>query len=643
MADSFQLRSANYSYQLVYDASTQTEYKMMYGGQVGQPMPNVLIHSPDSDSGIPVRAWDTNRTAYFTLDVIGDDWDEVFDSIATLKRMVHGASSQALRYQIAGDDNRVVLRVRMTGATNYVDIPVLYGSVDDSQSFYKADASINKRARGVVISLVLEPHGEGAEQTLVNDIPSSPHCVEDSNSDGLADGWTLTNTPTTAIATTYYLAGGKSQRFAVDASTNEGIISPAATCTTSDEIAAYVWVMANPADTPDDLTIQLTDGTLVEIDSATYTAASPTGYDKSWLDIGGRTWYRYSFSDDGSPVRSNANAKIRVRRGSGDATKISTYWVDCAYIQVGTTTIPDAFCSTSAIENRYDPTASNESRINYLDVWGVPGDADAVATIEYSSSSARSCIFGQMRDGKHTVTEKLHWNDSLSGSGPQWGTTADAARSGGEYHTYNDNDSDATAIIGSNINFTTYPGTSYPIWRVYALSQVSNTAITLSPQVITGANTTTNETYTYPSTGTWYAADCGLCNIKDFADNYDGTTQGFTFRLNYDVSGGTYGAGSIKVDALMFIPVDYGALWGEFSSTQTSFAISGDRRSLLKGSSGAIGDPYLGKMWTVASGNRTSRIITTLLSATNFTHSLTVTSDTQLTIIPKSTHLIGTK
>jgi hypothetical protein len=53
MADSFILTDGTTSFELVYDAGTQDDYKLEYGTRVQLSEPAVLMHSPDDGESLP--------------------------------------------------------------------------------------------------------------------------------------------------------------------------------------------------------------------------------------------------------------------------------------------------------------------------------------------------------------------------------------------------------------------------------------------------------------------------------------------------------------------------------------------------------------------------------------------------------------
>lgn len=649
MAFSAKLTDGTTEIDFVYDPGVQDKYRMKYGATVQIEDTQVLQHKPDNDEPTPIRGHDLTRTAILRKDVYGDSRDDVLNQIAVVKRWVDGADQQALRYWTNGDVNRIDFKIQLDSTTNYTLNPVQWGYVDDSAAFYRPETSKPNApnfAMQIAVILHLSAYGEGASFTLHNDLPSSPHCLEDSNSDGLADGWSQSGSPTTTLITARYLIGGQCQRMVTDTTNAQALITPTATATTSQALAAYVWI-ATSATSNDVLTIRLQDGSGNNVESKTFDPANPTAaaWDKSATGLDGTIWYRFSFTHTGSPARTAANAKILLSRTAGEATTASTYFFDGAYIKVGTTTVPDAWCSTSAIQNRYDPTSSNEGRINYLDVWGVPGDSDAAVNIAATVTAVGGFPFrshwARIKDGKTLAADRKYWFDDLVAGGVingSYSTVVDASRSGGGYLRY-------TSTASGSANFTVSLGTNSELldfmrWpsRVYAITRTSNTASTIELSSAAGS-TIISSGLGYTAVSTWEWIDLGLINpssVYDIGDFFPaGGSNSILFRIN-----ATAGSVTIEIDAIICIPVvEDGFLIGESTSYSVNDVLNviGEEKQYLAVS---LGSEWVGEMWTAAPGIM-NRYILNVSNVSNV-HDLTNTYTVSATVIPRSRHLLGT-
>lgn len=647
MAESIILSDGTTNYEFVYNAASQADFKVHYGLKVEAGDPDALWHRPDNAPPQLIRLNNQTRTVFLTKDVYGNDWDDIMNTLAPIKRWVDGEDQQAARYHTEGDVDKIYLRIQLDGMTNYTDATVIYGSVDDSGSYYKPTDILNKRATGVVVMLVVEPLGTGAAITLRNDLASSPHFLEDSNADGLADGWSTTaSAPATSIVTANYLTGGKAQQLITNNSSAQGIISPTATCTTSDPVVGYVW-LKNPGQDP--TSVQLLDGSNNQVTEKVLLAGDSTAVsDKSVIGAGGGTWYRVVVSDDGSPARTAANAKLRIIRTSGNATQITNITMDNAYLYVGSTTAPDAWCSTSAIRNRYDPTSSNEERINYLDTWGIPGDSDAIvdiaSTVNTAASNPYRIHYGRINDGTFLAANRLYWFDTLTTAGVlngSWSTPSDSSRSGGSYIRFT---STGSGSGNFSVSFTNDTGLrTFLNWptRIFAISRTSNTGSGIGASSITGGSTIVDSLLGYTLANAWEWIDLGMINPNDAPLAYANT--GGTPTMSFGVSTSTSSV-TVDVDAIVLIPItEDGWLVGEGTSlTATDILYSLGSVGQLFFDNTASKNPFQGSLWTCKPGNIMNRYVFAI-SGVNNAHALTNAWTNTLTIYPRTRHLLGTK
>jgi hypothetical protein len=128
----------------------------------------------------------------------------------------------------------------------------------------------------------------------------------------------------------------------------------------------------------------------------------------------GNTWYRVPVSTTSLP--SGNDVQIIVQSINGAAT----YYVDGAYVELGTSTAPKAWMSARAIDNRNDPqstSAATENYLNYIDVWGIPGDAPALTDFRLTGDSNASGSFdilvaSSIADGTTLAANHFHWIES---------------------------------------------------------------------------------------------------------------------------------------------------------------------------------------------------------------------------------------
>jgi hypothetical protein len=649
MADSFKITDGTTSYELQYAAGSQENYKLQYGSRVSVAEPEVLVHQPDFGETQPIRAVDRDREVYLTMNVTGTDWDEVFDNITRIKRMVDGAHSQALRYWTTGDVDRVVLRVQKNGSTNYTDLPIKWGFVDDSEAYHTQIQTVI--GWKIVVMLVVAPYGEGAPITLRNDLPSSPHAIEDSNSDGLADGWNTTSgggSLTTVVSTGNWLIGGKSQEAQVDDSNRQGVTTDFVTCSASTDVAAKIYIGASISGDP--VTIILQDSGSNTLQSKEFDPANPSGYHARFASQGsGSLQYFYEYRLSGTTT--GTNVRLVIQREAADASTAFSFFVDGAYIQLDTTTIPDAWCSTSAVENQYKPTSSDEARINYIDIWGVPGDAPALADhfitpqggAGDTSQSGFEYIIG--RDVRlDSAAFATHFVDSSSITISTGGSTVtDSSRVGGNYKRYTSAGTDATAscVVGSTAakvrKFLAIPR------KVYAVVDASDDfTITPDPQTTTRAITFEGGGFSGDTGGLddWKVIQLGTIPAQVVPANVDITSFEFKCILS------TASSETLDLDCLYFVPLEehiIGRGINGSNSQGTLRYIDADKMDFYHDDFYKA-HPFVGGLWHLhpKAVNRYVYILHFAEgSASVDNHDPDFGHETELTVVPRSRHLLG--
>lgn len=653
MAITYKLVEANTNKEidLAYNSSTNPNWLINTGSPSMASPVTPKFHRPDDASPEIIRLIADIRPMQFSMIVQGDDNDpdDLLNNIAALARWVDGPDQQAARYHTQGDVNKIELHVKINGATNITKIPVIYGNVSSFDSLFTEFGAANTAAYGATVQLYLAPHGEGAPITLRNDLPSSPHFLEDSNADGIADGWLAVGTPTTGISVARYLIGGKSQQITTNSSSNQGIRSGLVTASSSSTAVAYIWLqgLTSGGLFGDTVTINLTDGSDVSIQSKTFNPTTPTGYDKSYVDSTG-TWYRYVVS--GTNV--NANFRLYITRTAALATKISTFVADAAYLQTGTTTAPDAWCSTSAIYNRNDPVTANPERINYVDVAFIPGDSDAVVDLLVEPTSTtgtkNTLAVSRLSDSIVSAVDVGHWQDSASMllslfvSGSQ-SSPSDANRAGGSYLRYTaaaspaDGQLEIYPAVGSDnyLKFFSVPH------RVFLIARSSNAGTAFEWIEGPGIIKVLGEAVSFNAANTWEMLDIGYVLPIDRAtyDNFGGSAVS---ALLINITPGA-GSATTDIDAALILPaVEDGLIFVTSTTSSADLRILGSYKQVITDSAFSAAPGAAGSLWEIPPGNKISRYVFTRLNNTTQVHDLTDALTITFTITPRTRHLLGT-
>lgn len=661
MALTFKLTDGSTDIDLVYNSSSQPNYAMQYGARMQAQETDILEHVPDYGEAKPVRGQDRNRVMYLTMHVLTDDSspDTILNKLAELERWVDGADQQALRYHTDGDCDKILLQVAVDGATNTTNHSVLWGFVDDSAAwFHDYKKAGDEFARNVVVMLTLEPYGEAASTiALSNDMFSSPHFVEDSNADGLADGWTSLGANTTyAIDTDQWLIGGQSQRIeCTNDAEAQGILCDTVTAAAADEVVAYIWITGTVA--ADVVYIQLRDGASTLVTEVEFDPASPAGYDKIITEPPGGTkiWYRYVVGDDGTGPRGAANVSVWVTRKLGDASAGSSWYrIDGAYIEVdgsNGTTAPDAWMSARNIDNRIDIRATSqatENYLNYIDIWGVLGDAEPLVDmyLDLGTAGTSYTVMSQVYDGEYLATEKpshieaedLATKDITDGA---FATPGDAARSAADYIRFT-----ASATYGSGTFYHTLTGANAPAFtssalRVIAICRSDDTSATIrmtTGNILVPENAAMSEARSVQTASTWEAIDLGSIDATHTYDKDVTYASGFT--VNFIIENVT-DTKVFECDVVHYMPVDDGFSYMPVGTAgvQPDVVIYGTKKKVTSTLNPGV-RPH-GTIWTCAAGNTTSRRYVVVFE-TDGAHDLTDATPVTLTITPRTRHLIGT-
>lgn len=651
MADTFQLTDGTTTVDLIYNSSTQRNYKLRRdGAQLGSTEPRAIWHRPSDYPAELIDAVDDTQIASLTVMVHQDsDIDDMLDAIVKARRLLR----QAKRYYELGDVDRVTLKVQLDGATNATLWPVLYGWVDDSRAQYESVARKHGIAYDAQVVLHLAPYGEAETAiTLRNVLHSSPHFVSDLNSDGLADGWALIGTPTTSIRTNRYLIGGSSQRIITDNSTSHGIRSDTIPVAISSTITAYAWVYHSGFGV-DPITVQLNDGSGNLIAAKVLQAGDAGGVsDRIAPDAvdGSQLWYRVALTGSNS---SAADAQLLIYRASGSATQNSQFWIDACYMEVGGGA-PDAWASAYAIDNRNDPNSSNEDRINYIDTWGVPGDAPALVThkLDWTAITSSKSVFyaGKATDGKILAAERVSWVDSDQFSTSFATNAAWSTGTGTSKNHYHRLTQDGSISEGSGeLSLPSVSGDTVremfanPI-RAFGICRSSSVAATFKLSYgLNPATADSSEEITVGATvNNWALLDFGMINMSGQLpfDVPDTSEPDLNLLLTIEGLPGS-GSDTADFDALLLMSTDeFLIVESSNFTTSNEFYVRGHYQDTILSELGYRDKERLGTMWTLEPGRTMNRITFAITGPTGI-YTLTDAALVTLEITPRTRHLLG--
>jgi len=632
------------------DLMDGTNFKVAEGGvSISTPPPDILLHSPDVGESSVVRSTEQDRFASIVLHVYGTTRDIVNNNVIKLRRACH----EAILHNTEGYTAKVQLSEQKDGTTYGVLHCIKSGSVDDTSSFYEPANIANIVAKDVVLSLLLAPYGINTTQiTLSNDLMSSPHCVEDTNGDGLADGWTKTASGFTAtIDTTNWLAGGKSQK-GVAAAADKIFAPDTVACNTS--VAAYIWILVIDG-TIDVILRNVTAATDVQTKSIDSTDSGGVS-DKTAIDTAGSTWYRVSLSSSG--LGGADNMTIRTT----NTTSTGTWYCDLAYIQSGTTTIPDAWMSARNIDNRNDiqsTSAATENYLNYIDVWGVPGDAPALIRAEYTyTGSATMAYLGAYSDQSTTIYTSgaivdqhepvaliPHWienngadvttgSSGVGSSVTQNYTTGMSARSAATVARCTIGGSGGTGSIiwlPTGIDAQRFARQPHQLLAMIKSDTVSST--TLAGWVtFAGISEFAKQNVTLAVDDTWELVDLGTVNLVDRSPDNVPTLGNLQLGVSIIATG--TGSEIIDIDQFIFVPLSDNSIYAIAGNTVW---YDGMQDAIIDSSTGNSSNNFIGNFGEVRAGNVSTRFVCVMDTTV-----LTESAATKMTILPRSRHLLGT-
>ena len=460
---------------------------------------------------------------------------------------------QARRFEMEEDVDPVGLTVLLDGATNRTMF-LIKDMEFNGISVLDEPSRIWKNAQATFM-MVTEPLGYGEEETLENWV-KTPHMQEDINDDGLADNWNESGTPVTLIDTDIFLCGSQSQKTIMfDLNGTNGIESDTIACTAyqSDDFVCYAWVYRESEN--DDITLDVVGDDSGSLGTDTYDIASETAVGNA-----GHTWKRLEVI--GVVGAADTTLTIKIERLTGDASEITTFFVDKVYLQFGVDTIPTGWCSQHLL---YQHSHSAEGAVNYIDTEDILGDEDADTELKITLGSVGL-------NGYYYMSRKSNDRDGASTGFfmDVTGDQVDAARLGGTYWT-------TTASTGSSYLQTSQTIPNMAINGKSGLYRVFMSAQDDSADHIADAERADFRLYFSTSTGTQYSSTrkypyvaSGLVNDYNWLDLGVVDLSRHNLRNKYaDIASSAYaayvtrdsGSADVRMDGIFFIPVETNAFF----------------------------------------------------------------------------------
>jgi hypothetical protein len=420
MAITMTLKGGEKDFDLIWDSTETVPLATLPASITEESRPRPMWHVPGGDDGSELidLTYDDARWPLIVQLGAASDWSTLLEELAILRRVFRQAQAHAMGEPWA-DEVYVECEPDGSASSTYYTVKM----VEDRSGGYLAGTQVAQvMFDSLAITMTVAGDGYGDEETLDNAIQNG-HMLIESAVAGQAANVTAQGTPTLTLDTTNKLIGAQSQKVVTDNSTTEGVYM-AVTAAISTLAVAYVWIYHAGGD---DLTVALTDGAGGNVHVKTLQVADAGGVsDKSVLDSEGNTWYRVSVTGTNSAA---ANFRVYVYRMVGDATQITTYYVDGFYLETGTSTAPNAWAGFPQVYNRDDPVAANPERVDRLDVWGIPGDRPAWFELTCDTNTIEELAKAYVALNKQAAVADTHLLE-IEDVG---GGTADAYCSGGEF------------------------------------------------------------------------------------------------------------------------------------------------------------------------------------------------------------------
>lgn len=610
--------------ELIYD--TDLLVYLRSSGTMGEGDKQLVWHTNDREPPKLIDTINTNGFMTFGVMVKKTAADATANSIAKVQRVLN----QAEEASILDAALPVYLKIQLDGATYATYRKAITGELNTTR--LTPAEWINKGNYNAILSLTLEPLGIDLDGFTLENWLQTPGFEEDTNSDGLADNWTLVGTPTMAIDTTNYLIYNQSQKFTAVAASGERIYQNIST-TSQTEAVLSMWTRVT-AGSFRVLLYNVTsarDIVWADIDSTDSGGVS----DKTQKDAAGNTWRRVTVSGT-----FTAGDTLRCYVLSLGGTSVGYF--DAAYCQLGTQTAPRGWISYRGYDADVDVK---------LDTWDIQGDEDAIIEVvntSFPTTTANRLYAGQYRDGRDAIGHKIaygeyEWWSAITAqtSSARWGAgTALSGYTFANYATYNDNDTEATPWIryafDNNIN-------AYNTWRAAAIVRTEETTnfadiditmrlnVTTTGPVIGRANFTAGQQ--------WQLVVSNPFNVSDSKRPFKLTPwSDIDIILEFDMSDHTYGADAAVVDGVILLPASFGFVAAESSTHFSTPAIDGITERVRSGEY-TDGIDLRGGMWAVAPG-KMSRIV--MIWALDEVYDSSVKSTLKTYVYPRTRHLLGT-
>lgn len=279
-------------------------------------------HEPDYGEARLIRLEDGDKL--FSAELIVDpdtagDMDDVLNKIATLKRWIHGAGSQAVRAERREPVRDIYLKLQLDGTTNATLHRIKTAAIPNMDAVLGTIAQNSKRAWKLQVDLRLAPYGRAQYPLYIhNALTSSPHFLHDSNSDGLADGWSLINGAETATPSLAARLIGERSQSIITTTSGHGVKSDDATVPANHLMIGSVWLRI--ASGTVGVYIRQTGGTAISSTTGLTSGNIASNAEQTLTDRHGNSWYLIKVEQLSGELATETDVYLSVEDESGGAS-----------------------------------------------------------------------------------------------------------------------------------------------------------------------------------------------------------------------------------------------------------------------------------------------------------------------------------
>ena len=527
--------------------------RLSYGGE------NLARHGAD----LLARRY-ANRNILVGFQIKGTDATALGSAIGTVWEMLRKAEE----FSVSGLGTQVQLKYQWEGAPSPVYFNILRGALDLGGQLHSPYLLKGTRIRNAALELTCEPFAVGTAETVENFLKDPSFEIAGS---ALAD-WTVTagtgtvtrqtGTGTGTAGAKYGTAWGRVVRTGGTAENNAYQETTTLGSGTTVSVAVWRRLLAATSGMSGQLRIESynSGGTLLSTSTANFTATG-TVFTQTTIT---------------AFVTEATAATLRIIGALRSGTGTGTVEFDGFYLGTGTA-IPTAWVSGRDVANHFDD--NGQAHINYLDIYGVPGDVPAALQVKARENEAHTDFWvGARHAGRQRDASIFLEAENFTGSVIAWNKVALVSASNGSIATGSGTVTNPAAPATATLNISSPPS---GLFRILVRAQNLGAGTTFIGMgyaygsLIQTPGATSD--YTAFAQATFQIKDLGNVTIPPVDIPPGGTTGTFQLRLAW------YGSGASdtpSVDWVMLVPVENGFAYANKASAQD--VVWADSRAIIQ-------------------------------------------------------------